>query len=307
MKATREGFGEAMLDLGKRNKSIVALSGDLRESLRMVEFGKAYPERFIEVGVAEQNMAGVAAGMALCGKIPFVCSFAVFSPGRNWDQIRVSIAYTNANVKIIGGHTGIMVGEDGATHQALEDIALMRALPNMLVMVPADYEQAKKATMALADYVGPAYMRLTRPKTPIFTGPAVPFQIGKAQVIKEGRDLTIFACGPLVYQALLAAREFDESVDIEVINVHTIKPLDVETIVRSAKKTGKVITLEDHQINGGLGGAIAEVLSEKQPTLMRRMGMRDVFGESGDWEELWKKYGLDKNGIIKNIKEMIKK
>lgn len=266
MKATREGFGEAMLELGKRNKSIVALSGDLRESLRMAEFGKAYPERFIEVGVAEQNMAGVAAGMALCGKIPFICSFAVFSPGRNWDQIRVSIAYTNANVKIIGGHAGIMVGEDGATHQALEDIALMRALPNMVVVVPADYEQAKKATMALADYVGPAYMRLTRPKAPVFTGGS-PFQIGKAQVIKEGRDITIFACGPLVYQALLAAQEFDESVDVEVVNVHTIKPLDVETIVRSAKKTGREITLEDHQINGGLGGAIAEVLKVKNSQL----------------------------------------
>ena len=303
MKGTREGFGEAMVELGRRNKSVVALSGDLRESLRMVEFGKAYPERFIEVGVAEQNMAGVGAGLALCGKIPFLCSFAVFSPGRNWDQIRVSVAYTNANVKIIGGHAGISVGQDGATHQALEDIALMRALPNMIVVAPCDAEQAKKATMAMADHVGPVYMRLTRPNTAIFTSPSAHFEIGKAQILREGKEVTLVACGPLVYQALLAADGLQGVIDVEVINMHTIKPLDVETLLKSVKKTGKVVTLEDHQINGGLGSAVAEVLGERLPTKIKRMGMMDRFGESGDSTALLAKYGLDKKGIIKTIKE----
>jgi transketolase len=306
LKATREGFGEAMVVLGRKNEAVVALSGDLRESLRMVEFGKLFPERFVEVGVAEQNMAGVAAGMALCGKIPFVCSFAVFSPGRNWDQIRVSIAYTNANVKIVGGHTGISVGSDGATHQALEDIALMRVLPNMIVVVPADAVQAGKATLAIANHVGPCYLRLTRPKTAVFMSAASSFEIGKAQVLREGNDATIFACGPLVYHALLAAKELEGDVSVEVINVHTIKPLDEKTVIDSARKTGKVITLEDHQVNGGLGGAVAEVLGEKCPTKMIRMGMKDVFGESGETNELMVKYGMDKNAIVGKIREIVR-
>lgn len=307
LKAIRDGFGEAMMSLGKKNSNIVALSGDLRESLRMVEFGKLFPERFIEVGVAEQNMAGVAAGLSMCGKIPFVCSFAVFSPGRNWDQIRVSIAYSNANVKIVGGHTGISVGGDGATHQALEDIALMRVLPNFVVIVPADYIQAEKATLALAEHVGPSYLRLTRPKTAVFTTASAKFEIGKAQILEEGKDVTIFACGPLVYQALLAARELKNEISVEVINVHTIKPLDDQTIISSARKTGKVITLEEHQINGGLGGAIAELLSEKCPTKMIRMGMKDYFGESGEASELLVKYGMDKNAVIGKIREIMRK
>lgn len=304
-KATREGFGEAMVELGKRNKNVVVVTADLGESMKVDEFEKMYPERFIQVGVAEQNMMGVSAGLALSGKISFAVSYAVFNPGRNWDQTRVSVCYSNANVKIVGGHTGISVGPDGATHQALEDIAMTRVLPNLMVVVPTDYEQAKKATLAVTIHKGPVYLRLTRPKTACFTTATTPFELGKAQVLRTGKEVTVFACGSLVYEALLAAEELKNEVDVEVINVHTIKPLDVETIVRSARKTGKVISLEDHQINGGLGGAIAEVLSEKLPTKMIRMGMRDTFGESGEPGELLAKYGLDKDGVIKTIRKII--
>ncbi len=304
-KATREGFGEAMVELGKRNKNVVVVTADLGESMKVDEFEKMYPERFIQVGVAEQNMMGVSAGLALSGKISFAVSYAVFNPGRNWDQTRVSVCYSNANVKIVGGHTGISVGPDGATHQALEDIAMTRVLPNLMVVVPADYEQAIKATLAVTIHKGPVYLRLTRPKTACFTTATTPFELGKAQVLRTGKEVTVFACGSLVYEALLAAEELKNEVDVEVINVHTIKPLDVETIVRSARKTGKVISLEDHQINGGLGGAIAEVLSEKLPTKMIRMGMRDTFGESGEPGELLAKYGLDKDGVIKTIRKII--
>jgi len=250
-------------------------------------------------------MMGVSAGLALSGKIPFAVSYGVFNPGRNWDQTRVSVCYTNANVKIVGGHTGITVGPDGATHQALEDIAMTRVLPNLMVVVPADFEQAKKATIAVAIHKGPVYLRLTRPKTACFTTATTPFELGKAQVLRTGKDVSIFACGSLVYEALLAAEELKGEVDVEVINVHTIKPIDEETIVRSAKKTGRVITLEDHQINGGLGGVIAEVLSEKWPTKMIRMGMKDSFGESGEPGELLAKYGLEKQGVIKTIRKII--
>jgi len=304
-KATREGFGEAMVLLGKSNKEVVVVTADLGESMRVDEFEKQNPNRFVQVGVAEQNMMGVAAGLALSGKIPFAVSYAVFNPGRNWDQMRVSVCYTNANVKIVGGHTGISVGPDGATHQALEDIAMTRALPNLMVVVPADFEQAKKATMAIATHKGPVYLRLTRPKTAMFTTATTPFELGKAQVLRSGKDVTIFACGTLVYEALLAAEELREEVEVEVVNVHTIKPLDEETVVRSAKKTGKVVTLEDHQVNGGLGGAVAEVLGEKWPTKMVRMGMKDSFGESGDPGELLAKYGLNKDGVIKVIRKII--
>jgi len=304
-KSTREGFGEAMDLLGKNNKNVVVVTADLGESMKVDYFEKLYPDRFIQVGVAEQNMMGVSAGLALSGKIPFAVSYAVFNPGRNWDQLRVSVCYTNANVKIVGGHTGITVGPDGATHQALEDIALTRALPNLMVVVPADYEQAKKATMAIAAHKGPVYLRLTRSKTACFTTAVTPFELGKAQIMREGKDITIFACGVLVYEALLAAEELKDEIEVEVINIHTIKPLDEEVIVRSAKKTGKVITLEDHQIIGGLGGAVAEVLGEKCPTKIIRMGMRDSFGESGESEELLAKYGLNKDGVIKVIRNII--
>jgi len=304
-KATREGFGEAMILLGKNNKNVVVVTADLGESMKVDEFEKMFPDRFVQVGVAEQNMMGVSAGLALSGKIPFAVSYAVFSPGRNWDQTRVSVCYTNANVKIVGGHSGITVGPDGATHQALEDIAITRCLPNLMVVVPCDFEQAKKATLAIASHKGPVYFRLTRPKTAMFTTATTPFELGKAQVLRMGKDVTIFACGSLVYEALLAAEELKSEIDVEVVNVHTIKPLDEETVVRSARKTGKVISLEDHQINGGLGGAIAEVLGEKLPTKMIRMGMKDGFGESGESGELLAKYGLDKDGVIKTIRKII--
>ena len=304
-KATREGFGEAMVLLGRSDKNVVVVTADLGESMRVDEFEKQYPERFVQVGVAEQNMMGISAGLALSGKIPFAVSYAVFNPGRNWDQMRVSVCYTNANVKIVGGHTGISVGPDGATHQALEDIAMTRALPNLMVVVPADFEQAKKATVAIAAHKGPVYLRLTRPKTAMFTTATTPFELEKAQVLRIGKDVTIFACGSLVYEALLAAEELKEEVGVEVVNIHTIKPLDEETVVRSAKKTGRVVTLEDHQINGGLGGAVAEVLGEKWPTKMVRMGMRDSFGESGEPGELLAKYGLNKDGVIKVIRKII--
>jgi len=304
-KATREGFGEAMVEIGKRNNNVVVVTADLGESMKVDGFEKMYPERFIQVGVAEQNMMGVSAGLALSGKIPFAVSYAVFNPGRNWDQMRVSVCYTNADVKIIGGHTGITVGPDGATHQALEDIAITRCLPNLMVVVPCDFEQAKKATLAVTLHKGPVYLRLTRPKTAMITTTTTPFELGKAQIFRAGKDVTVFACGVLVYEALLAAEELKGEVDVEVINVHTIKPIDEEAVVRSAKKTGKVITLEDHQTNGGFGGAVAEVLGEKCPTKMVRMGMKDSFGESGEPGELLAKYGLDKDGVIKTIRKII--
>lgn len=304
-KATREGFGEAVVELGKRNSNVVVVTADLGESMRVDEFEKLYPERFVQVGVAEQNMMGVSAGLALSGKTPFAVSYAVFSPGRNWDQMRVSVCYTNANVKIVGGHSGISVGQDGATHQALEDIAMTRVLPNLMVVVPCDFEQAKKATLAVSIHKGPVYLRLTRPKTAMITTTTTPFELGKAQVFRVGKDVTVFACGVLVYEALMAAEELKGEVDVEVINIHTIKPIDEEVIVRSARKTGKVVTLEDHQINGGLGGAVAEVLGEKCPTKMVRMGIKDLFGESGEPGELLAKYGLDKDGVIKTIRKII--
>ncbi|KKT36132.1 MAG: hypothetical protein UW23_C0006G0017 [Candidatus Collierbacteria bacterium GW2011_GWA1_44_12] len=305
MKAVRDGFGEGLLDLGKRNEKVVALCADLRESVRVEGFSKAYPDRYIEVGVAEQNMIGIAAGLALEGFIPFAASYAVFSPGRSWDQIRVSVAYTHSNVKIVGGHAGISVGPDGATHQAMEDIAMMRVLPNMIVVVPCDAEQTKKATLALADYKGPAYLRLTRSKTAMFTNRSTPFEIGKAQVLRTGKQLTIVGCGPVLYSALMAAEELKEEIDIEVINMHTIKPLDADALIRSAKKTGKVLTIEEHQVNGGLGGAVAEVLAEQAPTKMLRLGMNDAFGESGDSDELMTKYGLDKDGVVRATRKLV--
>jgi len=305
MKATREGFGEGIVEVARRDEKVVVLCADLEESMRVVEFAKTFPGRFIEVGVAEQNMAGVAAGLALEGLTPFITSFAVFSPGRNWDQIRVSIAYTHTNVTIVGGHTGIAVGEDGATHQGLEDIALMRVLPHMTVVVPCDAEQTKKAVHALTQMKGPAYLRVARPRTAVFTSRAASFEIGKAQLLRAGKDVSVVGCGPILYQAMLAAEELKGEIDVEVINMHTIKPLDEEVLIRSAGKTGRVLTIEDHQTTGGLGGAVAEVLGEKLPIKMLRLGMKDVFGESGRADELLKKYGLDKEGIIKSIRKLV--
>lgn len=301
LKSTREGFGEGIVEVGRENPDVVVLTADLKESMRVEEFEKAFPERFFECGVAEQNMMGVAAGMALSGKIPFVCSFAVFSPTRAMDQLRVSICYPNLNVKIIGGHAGLITGEDGASHQALEDIAMMRVLPNMTVVVPADYLEAKKAVWECLKINGPVYIRLTRPKTVVFED--FGFKIGKANIIKEGKGVTVISCGPILGNVIKAC----EGIDAEIINCHTIKPIDVETIVNSAKKTGKVVTVEDHQKIGGLGGAVAEVLGQNCPVPLEIIAVNDTFGESGKPEELLEKYGLGVNNIKKEIWSILQK
>ncbi len=297
--STRAGFGKGLVEVAKNDKRVVALTADLTESTKLLEFQRQFPERFFEVGVAEQNLAGVAAGLALSGKIPFMTSYAVFSPGRNWDQIRVSIAYNQANVKIVGSHAGLNVGPDGATHQALEDIALMRVLPHMTVVVPADTEQARQATIAIANYRGPVYLRLTRSNTPIFISAKSNFKIGQAQVLQSGSDVTLIACGPLVYQTLLAAEELKkQGISATVINCHTIKPLDVKTIIAEVKKTGAVVTIEEHQRVGGLGSVIAETLAARYPVPQEFVAVEDTFGESGQAEELLEKYGLTIEHII---------
>lgn len=304
---TRDGFGEALVTLGDKNPEVVVLTGDLSESTRCEAFAKKFPDRFIEVGVAEQNMMGLAAGLALAGKIPFLASYAVFNPGRNWDQFRVSVAYSNANVKVVGAHAGVSVGPDGATHQALEDIAITRVLPNVIVVAPCDALETRKATLALAKHVGPAYIRFTREKTPVFTTEDAPFEIGKAHVLWEGKDATIVACGPLVYEALKAAQslKYEVGIECEVINSATIKPLDVKTIVESAKKTKHVVTVEEHQVTGGLGGAVCEALSEHFPVPVLRVGMPDAFGESGEPKELLEKYGLSSNHIKVAVRKLL--
>jgi transketolase len=305
---TRNGYGEALVALGEENEKVVVLCCDLTESTRSLAFAEAFPERFVEVGIQEQNMAGLASGMALTGYIPFISSYAVFSPGRNWDQVRVSICYTNANVKIAGAHAGISVGPDGATHQALEDIAITRVLPNMRVIVPADYLETQKATIAAAKIQGPVYVRFSRSDSPVFTTEKSPFEIGVANVLTTGSDVTLIACGPLVYQTLEAAQELlkKHKIKAEVINNHTIKPIDAKTLISAAKKTGAVVTVEEHQIHGGLGSAVAEVLSVYAPVPMRFVGMPDSFGESGEPEELLEKYGMTKEKIVQNALDVIK-
>lgn len=306
--ATRDGYGEAIMELGQTNPDVFVLSGDLTESTRTLTFSKKYPERFVESGVAEQNMAGMAAGLALEGKIPFVSSFAVFSPGRNWDQIRVSICYSQANVKIIGSHTGLLTGGDGATHQALEDIAITRCLPNMVVLAPCDKIETKKATIAAAQHVGPVYIRFARDKTPVFTTDETPFEIGKALVLRDGADATIIACGTMVYPSLEASEELSkEGYSIRVINSPSIKPIDVNTIVDAAKDTGAIVTTEEHQIYGGLGGAVAEVLTTNFPVPQEIVGVMDTFGESGEPKELWEKYGLTVEHIVSATKKAMER
>ncbi|MBT4516535.1 MAG: transketolase family protein [Candidatus Komeilibacteria bacterium] len=306
LKSARDGFGEALLELGKKNKDIVVVSADLAESTRAHHFAKKYPSRFVEVGVAEQNMLGVATGLALEGKIPFATSFGAFSPGRNWDQLRVSVCYSNANVKIIGSHTGLSVGPDGASHQALEDIAITRCLPNLVVLAPADFKETKLATVAAAKHQGPVYIRFARQAGPIFTKGK--FAIGKAQVLIPGKDITLIGCGPILEEALIAARELaKKNIKLEVINSASIKPLDKNTILKSVKKTGRVITLEDHQIIGGLGSAVAELLSEKLPTPIKMIGVRDQFGRSGKADQLWEKYKMTHPYIIKEVLNLLKK
>ncbi len=306
-KPNRMGFGEGLLVAGDENPDVVALCCDLKESTRVDLFASKYPNRYVELGAAEQNMAGVAAGLAITGKIPFITSYATFSPGRNWDQIRVSICYSNNNVKIVGSHSGISVGPDGATHQALEDIAITRVLPNLVVIAPCDAIEAKKATIASAKYKGPVYIRLAREKTPIITTEDTPFEIGKSQVFREGNAITVVATGTLVYDALIAAEELmrERAIAVEVINCPTIKPLDGQTILKSVKKTGALITVEEHQIDGGFGSAVCEFISETHPVKVKRIGMPNSFGESGQPRELLEKYGMSKNHIKNAIREMI--
>jgi transketolase len=289
----RSGFGRGLLKAGQEDENVVAACADLTDSTKMGEFAKAFPDRFIEIGVAEQNLVTVGSGMSAMGKIPFVSSYAAFSPGRNWEQIRTTICLNDRPVKIIGSHAGVSVGPDGATHQMLEDIALMRALPNMVVIAPCDSIEAEKATLAMAKDKRPNYMRLAREASPVFTNPDTPFEIGKAQILEEGGDITIVATGSMTYQALLAAHQlFNKAIDAEIIHCATIKPLDAVTILTSAKKTGAVITVEEHQINGGLGSAVAELLGENHPVPLKRIGIKDHFGESGKPEELLEHFGL---------------
>lgn len=297
-KAVRSGVGEGMVLIGS-DERVVVLTGDLAESTRVAKFREEYPQRFFDLGVSEQNMAGVAAGLSFMGKIPFMTSFASFSPGRNWEQIRISIALSKANVKIVGSHGGVATGQNGPSHQATEDIALMRVLPNMVVIVPADANQASAAVEAAYSYLGPVYIRASRPDVPNFTKPTT-FEIGKAYVYRSGKDLTICACGIQVWESLMVAEELaKEGIECEVINVSSIKPLDSETILESARKTGRVITIEDHQVAGGMGSAVAEMLGEKYPVSIKRIGIQDRFGLSGKYEEVYEKLGLDSASLKK--------
>lgn len=308
MKPSRDGFGEGLVIAAEENPNVIGLCADLTESTRMQGFAEKFPERFVEVGVAEQNLVTVASGMAHEGKIPFTSSYATFSPGRNWEQIRTTIAYNNVPVKIVGSHAGISVGPDGATHQALEDIAMMRALPNMVVVVPADYIEARKATIAIAKNEKPTYLRLSRDKVPVITSENSSFELGKAEVLATGNDVTIIACGQMVYMALMVAKELEkDNISVRVLNSHTIKPIDKETIIAAAEETGAIVTCEEHQINGGLGGAVAEVISESFPVPIKRIGIEDTFGESGTPSELMKKFGLTQENIKKAVLEVLRK
>ena len=294
----RKGFGRGLLQAGKDNSDVVAACADLTDSTQMSLFKAEFPNRFIEIGVAEQNLVTVGSGMAAMGKIPFVSSYAAFSPGRNWEQIRTTICLNNQPVKIVGSHAGVSVGPDGATHQMLEDIALMRVLPNMIVIAPGDSLEAEKATLAMAQNKHPNYLRLAREATPIITTADTPFEIGQAYVYRQGKDVSLIATGTMTYQALLAAEKLaGHGIEAEVVHVPTIKPLDDETILKSVKKTGAVVTAEEGQIAGGLGGAISELLSENHPVPVKRVGMKDRFGESGTPEQLLLHFGLDANHI----------
>ncbi|MFM2037635.1 MAG: hypothetical protein RL432_574 [Bacteroidota bacterium] len=307
-KDTRSGFGEGLRRLGAINPQVVALCADLTGSLKMDAFEKAHPDRFFQIGIAEANMIGIAAGMTVGGKIPFTGTFANFSTSRVYDQIRQSIAYSQKNVKICASHAGLTLGEDGATHQVLEDIGMMRMLPNMTVVVPADYQQTLQATLAIAEWQGPVYLRFGRPSVPIFTKEDTPFTIGKADVLKEGKDVTIIACGHMVWKSLQAAQElYRHGIQAEVINMHTIKPLDADSILQSAMKTKCVVTAEEHMRNGGLGDAVAQVLSSQFPVPHAYVAVNDSFGESGTPDELMLKYGLDKDNIVDAVHSVLKR
>lgn len=306
-KETRAGFGEGIYEAGKRNPKVVALTADLAGSLKLGPFIKEFPDRFFQVGIAEANMMGIAAGLTIGGFIPYTTTFANFSTGRVYDQIRQSIAYSHKNVKICASHAGLTLGEDGATHQILEDIGLMKMLPGMTVIVPCDFNQTKAATLAIADYQGPVYLRFGRPKWPNFTAAdGSDFVIGKAQLLAEGTDVSIFACGHLVWKAIEAARALaEEGISAEVINIHTIKPLDTEAILTSLRKTGCAVTAEEHNVLGGLGDSVAQTAARHLPVPIEYVGTNDTFGESGKPADLLKKYGLDTPDVVNAAKRAI--
>ncbi|MEO8582724.1 MAG: transketolase C-terminal domain-containing protein [Flavitalea sp.] len=305
-KDTRSGFGDGIVEAARKNANVVALTADLAGSLKLNQFIKEFPERFVQCGIGEANMIGIAAGLTIGGKIPFTTTFANFSTGRVYDQIRQSVAYSGKNVKICASHAGLTLGEDGATHQILEDIGLMKMLPGMTVIVPCDYNQTKAATIAIAEYVGPVYLRFGRPVWPIFTSATEPFQIGKAQYFSEGKDVSIFACGHMVWKAIEAARILAEKgIEAEVINIHTIKPLDTEAILNSIRKTKCAVTVEEHNIIGGLGDAIAQTAAKAFPVPIEYIGTNDTFGESGTPTQLLTKYGLDAPNIVEAAQKVL--
>ena len=306
MKDTRSGFGAGLTELGKSNENVVALCADLTGSLKMNDFQNNHPERFFQVGIAEANMMGIAAGMTIGGKIPFTGTFANFSTSRVYDQIRQSIAYSNKNVKICASHAGVTLGEDGATHQVLEDLGMMKMLPHMTVINPCDFNQTKAATLAIAEHVGPVYLRFGRPKVPNFTNENQEFIIGKAVHLQEGNDVTIVATGHLVWEALEAAKKLNEqNISTDVINIHTIKPLDSEAIIKSVQKTKCIVTAEEHMLNGGLGDSVAQLLSRELPSPLEMVGVNDTFGESGTPRQLMEKYGLTSNDIINAANKVV--
>ena len=306
MKDTRSGFGAGLTELGKTNSKVVALCADLTGSLKMNEFQNNHPDRFFQVGIAEANMMGIAAGMTIGGKIPFTGTFANFSTSRVYDQIRQSIAYSNKNVKICASHAGVTLGEDGATHQVLEDIGMMKMLPHMTVINPCDFNQTKAATLAIAEHMGPVYLRFGRPKVPNFTDENQIFEIGKAVNLKDGNDVSIFATGHLVWEALEAAKILNElNINAEIINIHTIKPLDKDAVIKSVSKTRCVVTAEEHMLNGGLGDSIAQLLSTEMPLPLEMVGVNDTFGESGTPRQLMEKYGLTSSDIVNAVKKVI--
>jgi len=305
---TRNGYGDGVIEAAEKNPNIVVLCADLTESTRNTDFKKRFPERFVQVGVQEQLLAACAAGFALAEKIPYITSYAMFCPGRAWEQVRTNISLNQVNVKIIGSHAGVSVGPDGATHQAIEDIAIMRCIPNMTVIAPCDFHEARKATVAISKINGPCYIRFAREKTPVFTTPKTPFTIGKATVFHSGTDVAIVACGPLVHNALKAAHELKKSgVSVMVINSHTIKPLDEKTILSAAKTCGAIVTVEEHQITGGLGGAVSEYLAKTYPTPMEFIGVPNQFGQSGSPNELIEHYGMGVSHIKNAVRTVLKR
>ncbi|HBF88225.1 MAG TPA: transketolase [Bacteroidales bacterium] len=307
-KDTRSGFGAGLLEVGRKNPNAVALCADLIGSLKMNDFIKEFPDRFIQTGIAEANMIGISAGLTIGGKVPFAGGFAGFLTGRVYDQIRQSVAYSNKNVKICASHAGVTLGEDGATHQILEDLGMMKMLPNMVVLCPCDYNQTKAATIAMAEHVGPVYLRFGRPVVPNFTSPDEKFEIGKAQMINEGKDVTIFATGHLVWKAIEACEILEaKGISAEIINIHTIKPLDEKAVLESVKKTKAVVTAEEHMMNGGLGDSIMQLLGRKLPTPVEMVAVNDKFGESGTPEQLLEKYGLDTKDIVVAVERVLER